>query len=105
MIILAESDVEFSSKMVLEPGSQTKYLVTFAPRICGLYKYQYLLETTRSTRPNHVSCKALCELPKIDMTPEFMFPKTLESYKEKASYEHFVYIKDQRIFDFGSVIG
>lgn len=105
MNISAESDVEFFPKMVLEPGSQAKYLVTFAPRICGLYKYQYSLETTRTTRPYNVSCKAVCELPKIEMTPEFMFPKTLESYKEKASYDHFVYIKDQRIFDFGSVIG
>lgn len=70
-----------------------------------MYKYKYSLVTTESKTPYQVSCNAICEFPHLDTNAEIMFPKTLESYKEKASYDHFVFIKDLKIFDFGSIVG
>ncbi|XP_048520745.1 hydrocephalus-inducing protein homolog isoform X1 [Dendroctonus ponderosae] len=100
----ASNDAEFSPKTVLQPGDLIKYQVTFCPEKSGMYKYKYNIVTTASKTPYQVLCNAICEFPRLDTHPEIMFPKTLENYKEKASYDHFVFIKDQKIFDFGSIV-
>ncbi|CAH1126274.1 unnamed protein product [Ceutorhynchus assimilis] len=105
--VKSETDAaEFSSRTILSPGDLVKYQVTFCPLKCGNYKYIYTLEPVKnsSKRNYQIKFNAVCEYPKINLNPEVMFPKTLENYREKASYDHFVYIEDQKIFDFGSII-
>ncbi|XP_050309669.1 hydrocephalus-inducing protein homolog isoform X2 [Anthonomus grandis grandis] len=95
---------DFTPKMILMPGNTAQYLVKFNPKKRGIFSYTYTLESFKNKRAYSVKCQAVCELPKLDTAPETMFPRVLETYREKAAYDHYIYIRDKRTFDFGTII-
>ncbi|KAF7287159.1 hypothetical protein GWI33_002530 [Rhynchophorus ferrugineus] len=99
-----KDDMEFTTRAALEPGDIVKYEVVFSPQKPSKFKHKYNVYTVNNNVSYEINCSGTCELPDIDFTPEVMFSKVLEDYREKASYDHFVYIKNQQILDFGSVI-
>ncbi|KAL1497016.1 hypothetical protein ABEB36_008047 [Hypothenemus hampei] len=99
-----ENESEFTPKIILGPGDLVNYQVTFCPEKYGSYKNIYQIQTPQNATVYKLVCNGLCEIPSIDVNPEVLFPKVLENYKEKVFYDHYVFIKDKRIFDFGSLI-
>ncbi|XP_074027129.1 hydrocephalus-inducing protein homolog isoform X2 [Leptinotarsa decemlineata] len=89
---------------ILQPGEIMKYQVTFSPTSCGRYSNVYALTIFGMDSTQSIHCKALCELPTLNFTPEIVFPNCCNSYKEKILGDRFTYFKEEDVFDIGSII-
>lgn len=69
-----------------------------------MFSHKYRLEIIGYRPSLFVKCQANSILPKLDYTPEVMFNKCIDSVVDKRIDDNFIYIKDVKSLDFGTIL-
>lgn len=89
---------------MLQPGENARYRLTFSPKNVGTYKHKYAVEAVGWPNKYYLHCEGTCDIPKIDMSPEAMFSRIIESRIGTDAFEPLVFVKELDVFDFGNIL-
>ncbi|KAK5646871.1 hypothetical protein RI129_005335 [Pyrocoelia pectoralis] len=98
------NDDKFTTRTVLRPGQSVTYRVIFKPEIVGFYGHTFTLQVVGSQIKYFLTCEGNCEIPKLNMWPESIFPKVLNKRTKKTLYHNCIFLRKGNVFDFGPIL-
>ncbi|KAB0798017.1 hypothetical protein PPYR_09010 [Photinus pyralis] len=90
--------------MVLKPGGSVTYRLLFKPERVGFYVHTFTLQVVGWPTQYFLTCEGNCEIPKLNIVPEIIFPKVLKKRTKKALYHNCIYLSNDEVFDFGPIL-
>lgn len=92
-----------TSRRILLPGEKWQYRVVFESTTPGDYKHDFVIEIKNSKIIYKVECLGKCNIPKVNSSPEAVFPKIIATRTEKNAFKSCVFVKNCNVFDFGHI--
>lgn len=90
-----------TSRVLLQPGEQAQYFITFQPTAVGNYEHTFTLQITGLPQKYYLTCQGKCDIPTINMRPKNIFPKVVRRKTEKNMYWNNLFLLEDNVFDFG----
>ncbi|KAK9888676.1 hypothetical protein WA026_000906 [Henosepilachna vigintioctopunctata] len=88
----------------LDPGQTQEITVLFKPLYSGTFKCSYYFEVVGTNYRHKVDVLAYCDYPRIDTSPNTMFPHRVQNVDSKSMFLNGIYVISQQVLDFGTLL-